>query len=453
MSLKKNQTRTKPSISPLSVVFFTIVTIFPIIWISLYALPVSTTYSYSVSVNQVRKTFNAAKQCSKSFQKTPENLNILKHCARSSGKALRPYDGYGRPIDFQSFATSEFIARSFASDGVQYSLGKSPDIALASWRNGFAEGVATDYQVLGKQILYPAIVLEGSRSKNGQWIARLVVSSNKIDRHLVIINRLDPNRFFLAPHNMVEEFLWLPDSNRLVFSATGSKYYNDGIYLWDLRKSGVVENLLDANTSGIKSDSSNQRYWISLKGIQQNSNLLTLLAHVRLQSDVALSPDVFFKSEHVFPIDLKTSRSRDLPIRKRNVTWDMGRFGSKSFGIDWQNQGSEIQRRWLRLPLNGTPGSVLEEWQKFANQFASSPLFSYSLWYLTILYQNSLDYVSEKEAEILRAYCLEVVAAMASYSPAPSYVKAIGKYYYLSMKQGKGDRAINLLKPGVDQGE
>ncbi|WP_457835994.1 hypothetical protein, partial [Staphylococcus aureus] len=73
--------------------------------------------------------------------------------------------------------------------------------------------------------------------------------------------------FMVAPHDAVEEFLWLPAGDRIVFTATGSNRYRDGLYLWDLRTDSVI-NLLDTvHMQGqVAPAKTTASYWLALGG-------------------------------------------------------------------------------------------------------------------------------------------------------------------------------------------
>jgi hypothetical protein len=144
------------------------------------------------------------------------------------------FDGYGHTIEYLRLSEENFLLRSFGQDGRQNILFRKADPGIHSLGQ-IPEGSLV-YKPKGEESrwrIYPFPLLEGSFSPNGDWYAQVFADPITAQRKLLVRHSEKPI-YLIARHDFVEEFLWLPNSHSLVFTASMSGSYGSGLYVWDL---------------------------------------------------------------------------------------------------------------------------------------------------------------------------------------------------------------------------
>src|SRR5690606_25626704 len=88
---------------------------------------------------------------------------------------------------------------------------------------------------------YPTPLILSTQSPNLKWNAQIFVDQFTIKRQLLVRSRTREDLFMIAPHDLVEEFLWLPEIDQVIYTGSASNRYKDGVYLWDLNSNDVTD--------------------------------------------------------------------------------------------------------------------------------------------------------------------------------------------------------------------
>jgi hypothetical protein len=372
--------------------------------------------------------------------KTPTDGAELRAWSRAEGRRTASYDGWGQRISYLRLDDRHYLLRSFGADGVQNTVGTETDMGFVHWGESAANGLSYRMTPSLDPDLYPAALLAGADAPNGgAWHARVFVDPVNQVRQLVVRHRTKEGVFLVARHDAVEEFLWLPDGERLVFSATGSTRHRDGLFLWDLRDDSVV-NLFDLvpDSVPISPAARGHGLFLALAGVAESGP--TVAAWMAPRHDGSLDPRTFFTPEKLvaFKVPAKGGQALQFtPTVFSPTVQPLDRTYSTSGRI--VGKGTSSQRTWLSLPLSGDVEQVLLAWHRHSERAARSPLFPYGLWVLASLYGDSYALMLDKgskDADVLRTFGTEIARALVNYPLAPSYLKGLGLFAYESLMDG-----------------
>src|SRR5690606_20986824 len=197
--------------------------------------------------------------------------------------------------------------------------------------------------------MYPAALLAGAEAPGRKWRAEVFLDTDTGQRTLFVFGRATPSKVMIAPHDRIEEFLWLPDGLRIIFTATGSSRYGDGIYLWNLIDDSV-ENLAqtllqEALPTPTRSE---LQLWLSIAGINVNGPTAYIYAAPRVPGG-SLDPADFFNKSRLTAIRLPEGKKKArLVPSERLSSLDLPPF-LKPLDLTAQVDMSamnEIQRQW-----------------------------------------------------------------------------------------------------------
>lgn len=393
------------------------------------------------NIDLLNKTLIAFKE---KYDGIPQDLSELRAFAVSSGRRFNPYDAYGQKLEYLKLDQKHYMLRSFGADGIQNTESRSSDIGIASWGGSPKEGLYYEYLSALDPEPYPVALLEGQLSPDRTFMAKLFVDADNLTRHLVV-KKMTPNGIFMvSDHKFVEEFLWLPSGRHIIYSATGSTRYRDGIYLWDLktdRTANLTELILQGSAIEVKGV--DNRLWINLVGIHKKES--TVFAFIMRRHDGPLEPDQFYSKSNLFgfqvsdlsPIKIKLMNRNtfegvvSVPLHKRTLDTRLHVSGTATAGI---------QKLWTQLPVSGELEKVVSKWQAFSNKAVNSAIFPYTLWYLTGLYSEGFSILQthdNQDADVIRAFGTELSGLLMKYDPAPTYLRSFGAWAYDSLMHGK----------------
>lgn len=376
-------------------------------------------------------------------KETPESLAFLRSFARDEGLTFEPYDAYGNRLEYLRLDPKHFLVRSFGADESQNRVGGPLDIGRILGGT-FPLEATLKYPVDGLQDpgLYPAILLAGADSSDGTWHARLYIDRGLKKKHLVVREKKANGPFLIAPHQGIEEFLWVPGRRQIVYTITASSSTRDGVYLWDLTLDRTEHLMVDgqppiANAPGALP----QKLWLTLAGVSPHGP--TVVGFAQSRHDGPLDARNFFKPSHLFaiPIPATSDLDRD-PMRgkgesKPRSLSSLGGWTSVDAFVRRSNlsrtsvsgtPGLTIQKQFRSLPLHGELESILHAWNHFTERSVNYPMFPYALWVLTGLYAQGWDQLrphSAEEADILRSFGTEIANALLNDPLAPSYLRSI----------------------------
>jgi hypothetical protein len=422
-----------------------------VVWVLLPVAWIGLTPPFNPPYQPIKRTRTALRQDSavlheflSKYKKTPADLSSLRSFASMHHLTFAAYDCFGQRFDYQRLDNKRYLLRSFGEDQVQNSANSPTDMGVIHWGERPTAQLLFEPSEVAHAGLYPAALLPGADSPNLSWLARVFVDPVNRARHLVVRHLSRSGLFMVAPHDEVEEFLWLPSGDQIVFTATSSVRYRDGLFLWDLRTDQVV-NLLDRvkQVAPLGPAGGADRLWLSLAGLGRRGP--TVLTYVHPRHDGMLAPHDFFSPAHLVAIALPGEQAR----RARLASSDEYPAGSKAPNLSQRldlrtnltgGGGLGIQRRWLQQQFVGPVEPVLLAAQSWSMKAVSTPLFPYSLWILAGLYSESVAATDGAEVatrESLRAYGAEISRALLNYALAPSYLKALALYAYETLMDGK----------------
>ena len=415
--------------------------IVPALWVCL-SLPSLTPWRPIQRTRQVLKDDVAALHAFLAkYEKNPSDLSILRSFARGNKLPFSAYDAYGERMDYLRFDNQHFLLRSFGDDQIQNSLTSSIDLGIINWGERPNIALTYSYPELPQPGFYPAALLAGADSPDHHWLARVYSDAERGHQHLVVRHLLKDGLFMVAPHDAVEEYLWLPTGDRLIFTATGSSRYRDGIYLWDLRTDTTIDVLDVIHTRQLSALTHvPNKLWVSLAGVSKRGPLVYF--YMRPRHYGSLSPLQFFRYSSMIAVAVPDGeKPRLATVDEFPASVDAASL-THPLQINWQiqGQGTHVQREWLQLPTTSDVEHLLLAWHEFSDKAAGSPLYPYSLWLLATFYGESfaaMQTSSGHEHDALRSYGTEVARALLNYAAAPTYLKGLSLYAYEELMDGK----------------
>lgn len=347
------------------------------------------------------------------------------------------YDQSGERLDYHPLTDRDWLLRAFGPDGMENTLLSAPDYYVSSFSDKPLHGVM--YTWPGKPHFFPAPVLSGSYSPDRKKFAR-IYQHDYLEQSLLLVRLADSDSFSLISfHDRVEEFLWLPDSGSIVFTAVGSERYRDGIYLWNLRTNTTNQLLSKGDLSFWQNDASREQQWfLSLAGISDEGLLYSFVAP---RNESSLSLDGYFSGTwfRIFNLDRNGEE-----LKNRGMGYIISP-DEMSFGlIEAVNcfDGLGLQQEWCDLPLKGGFDEVLEKWQLFSQEVSNTPVFSYSMWVLSMIYHDAYalwnqlspaekrKLSQEKVDEVLASYGAEIAQTLGEQPLTPHWIKAMAVYFW-----------------------
>ncbi|MBF0442303.1 MAG: hypothetical protein HQK54_10385, partial [Oligoflexales bacterium] len=297
-------------------------------------------------------------------------------------------------------------------------------------------------------------LLMGSKSPVSNYYARLFIDTGKQTRYLTVRNLDSKSHIIFAMHPGIEEFFWLPSGNEIIFTATGSSRYDDGIYLWDIFTNQTRNLISDLDEKySLTSSQAENRYFLSLSSIKKSGR--ELYVFIRHDNGGPLDPLQFYSEKSFFkiilPEKINEKISYEYPVKGAEKSIFELRL-KPSDDIKLPFKGTNAQIAWSELPTSGELQGILEQWQNFSMNYSKSPMFPYSLFWLSSIYGEvySLLYHNRKnDALTLKAYGTELAMALSKLTNAPSYQRAMGQFIYnkLQSNQDLNYRIIKFSAP------
>lgn len=407
------------------------------------------------SVNKVVHAFIAA------YGKPPADLNMLRAYALAERRTFDAYDAHGQRFDYLRLDGRHYLLRSFGADGEQNARETQPDTGIVRWGRRAKKDLVYAYPTAAPTGFYPAPLAAVSESPGGEWLARIYGDPDTGRRALLVRSKTKPGLFMAARHDRVEEVLWLPNGQGLVFSATGSSRHRDGLFLWDLRDDSLT-NLFDAasHSMPISPASRGNRLWVTLSGVLPGNpphsasprgdpgTSPTVFAYAAPRHDGPLDPAQFFTREQLFAIAIETKGKAAVPRFLDPSEVDLGEYQSpiarpykpNAHLGPYASAGLPTQAKWLSLQTTGDMEQVLLKWHEYSEKEASSPLFPYCLWILSALYGESyaqLAVAGSNDADVLRTFGTEIARALIENELAPTYLKSLALFTYEALMEGE----------------
>lgn len=406
----------------------------PLIWFLLTPKPENNWNAHKETERTLARTKRTIEGYRRKHGHLPEDIADIRLLARTTDRKYSPYDGYGRRLHYLPLSREHYVVRSYGKDGNDNTFHSAEDPTLSSLpRLPLLPPQYREPETQGAMRLYPAILLMGSKSPKNNLVAQLLVDYNGKKRQLLVRDLKKPRFHMIANHAGVEEFFWLPSGYEIVFTATNADRYQDGIFIWNVL-TNEMRNLMNEfqQIFNIAKGRDAPEYYLSLSSLNKSGSSFYLF--VAQKTGPELDPERFYSSEFFYKVSIPKKSSAA-------VTFEWMHGKTKANATPFQTVprtiqdiftpfvGNEAQVQWSRLPTSGSIQYVIEKWQDFSVANAKSPVFPYSLWWLSSIYSDAykvLEKKSKREANTLRAYGAELARALNRLSMAPSYLQAMG---------------------------
>lgn len=403
-----------------------------IVWISLGEFARNSNFLRVNTESVIRANDHLIQSYVRKYGEAPPSLNELRFYSRMRGSRYESFDAWGGRFEYLRLGKINYTLRSFGADGIQNRLNSDPDPGVFRWGQMVSQGLQYDGE-RGLQQARPSVLLfAGADDEKRQWHAKLFLDNASGARRLLVRSRKILNLYMLAPHDGIEEFLWLSGTrDRIVFTASGSSRYADGIWIWDL---GTDQswNLLqfDERSRDLSPANKSRGLYVALSRAEGGDRPV-IAAFVASSAGGPLDAEWFFHPRNLHLFKLRDDENFD------HVNPNAEAEHAKSlFDYTWMDQltvksggeGAALQRAWLKLPRTGNWEKAMSRWQDYAATHSQSPLAAYAIWSLAMFYRDAALEASgrPKEAEILRGYSFELAGALTKMSAAPGWMRAIG---------------------------
>jgi hypothetical protein len=354
---------------------------------------------------------------------SPRSSAELKAYLRSEAYEYNWHDRHGNPAEYIRIGGEYYVlqrltgSRGSDFEYVPQVVYRLPGIHSYEMKQEYGESL------LG---IYPFALLIGANSPDGQHHARVLLDPDSARRYLVVTDVARFDRAWIAPHDFVEEFMWLP-GGAIAYTATSSARYDDGAFLWDFQS--------NRNTN-LRQQAQRQGPGITQEG--QKGRVLSLIGASEAELFVVDLPDSheFASSKEFFaPSNITVFNFKKSPIEQRNLaaaSTDAPLIQvDRIFGqLKWSDDPKYLQTehgRLLRLGLDAPLESKLNKWQSYCQDQKNSVTYPYCLWMLESMYVELAKDLKDQsqQAEIAAAYALEISRALADNPVAPKYIRTL----------------------------
>ena len=367
----------------------------------------------------------------RAWGEAPESLNELRLFARQTSSRYGAFDAWGERIEYLRLGKVNYTIRSFGADGVQNKPGHEVDPGVFRWGPMEEHGLRYNPEAGAMQPRPSVVLFAGSDDAGDKWHAKLFADPTSGVKRLLVRRRGERNFFLLAPHDGVEEFLWVPGQDKIVFTASQSARYADGVYLWDLNADESLNLLtVDAGAAALDPGNKQQGFYVAMSSMRDSSPPSVSVFAVPAR-ELLLDPARFFHPSnlHVYTLgDRITHLGPDTEAAKKSTLYDLSFLGTAT--ISPGGEGTALQKAWLRLPMGGDWEKAVLAWQDFASHHGKTQLAPYAVWGLTMFYGDAAKRagLGSKDGQIFMSYSVELGRALSNMVAAPGYVRAIGTW-------------------------
>jgi hypothetical protein len=361
----------------------------------------------------------------------PDSLNDLRLFARQNSDRYSSFDIWGERLEYLRLGDGLYTIRSFGADGIQNRPGTPVNPGVAHLGPMVEKGLTYNPRE-GVAHPRPAVVLyAGADDSAGKWHAQIYFDPRSGAKRLLVRSHANGDLFMVAPHDGVEEFLWFPDEERIVFSASHSDRYEDGLFVWDL-KSDESYNLFSLGTEESDGPTGNRQTTRHVALAYVTATTPVEVGVFTAPSTILrLDPKAFFnrKNLHVFVMDKKIKHIKPAENAAQSSTLHDKEFLG-SLTLAEGGGGNSLQKAWLALPMGGDWEKSMLAWQEFATQHGKTQLGPYAVLGLAMFYAEAAKVagVSSKDGKIFSSFSVELGNSLSTMVAAPSYVRAIGAW-------------------------
>lgn len=406
-------------------------TVFLIVWISVTHFKLMINDPDQMTTSLIKSNEKVIRNYVRAWGETPSSINDIRLYARQTGALFSNYDVWGERLEYLRLGKVNYTLRSFGADGLQNRPGSALDPGVFHWGLMADKGLRYDEEN-GPMHARPSVVLfAGADDSQGLWHARLFVDPVSGSRRLLVRSRQKKNLYMLAPHDSVEEFLWVPDQQKIVFTGSQSARYADGLYLWDLAKD-EANNLFMLSDDMAELDPGNKQknFYVALSAVRKE-NPPSVAVFAQSSDSILLDPRSFFHPSkmHVFTLGERVSHVQpDKNSDNQKTLFSMEFLGFAT--VRPGGTGNTLQTAWMKLPMGGDWDKAVMVWQDFAAAHGKSMLAPYAVWGISMFYNEAAKVAGERSrnGQIFASYSVELGNALSQMAVAPGYTRAIGAW-------------------------
>jgi hypothetical protein len=393
-----------------------IIAVIAILWgLFTFVVPSFVNNPKDVTVTNIEKLEECLNLFETEYIDIPEDPSELKAFCSIKYMWISFKDGYHSDFEYINLDGKDWILRSFSEEKKENTLVSEKNFVKTSLQSS---SFAIEQPDFTKILNYPFVMVEGAFSNDKKFSAHLFV--NKEKKTLVVRNSFDNNFFMIADHDHVDEFMWLPDNEHIVFSATKSLRYADGIYLWNL-KTNNFENILYISQK-FSHLVHKKKWYLSLIGY--NPKNYSLWFYVKENNKQILDAQELFSNESINFIVL-TGKQKGVYSSDLNLDEVSPPNYSTSF-FDRKNcpSNNKIQKQWCSLPLQGSANKALIVWEKFIDKYPNKSLSLYAMWFLLSLYMDIMaELPDSSQLKVkMKSSALKYIIKAKSYTTLPSWM-------------------------------
>ncbi|MBC7661498.1 MAG: hypothetical protein H7249_17515 [Chitinophagaceae bacterium] len=403
--------------------------ILPLLWIVLTAFTAWSGHPWSSNHATLNRTGDWVTRFQKAQGRLPETLAEVRTYAYSHGQRPDLHDSYGHALFYQPLTEEAFVLKSFGRDAMENTV-------LISRDESYGKGIAYPAsslrgETMNESVLnfYQSSFLEGVESSRGSLVASLKSRFRGGSKRLLIQSHDDPEFFMISTHDAVEEFLWLPGGFEIIFTASGSKRYDDGLYYWNLTDNHIVNLLPKVREKFFPRLSAETKITVSLSHVSDAPNFIYFFA-MPFQNE--LDPKEFYRYHNFYAFNPRS----DFAVSRVTADEDYAIFDypinhDALIDHDTMLAATSSQKDWIALTLSGDKQKLLETWQAYCTNHSDSPALPYSLWWLASLYNDTyreLHNSQPQKARIIRNYGLEIIEALSALPSTPLYLRGFSEH-------------------------
>ena len=383
-----------------------------------------------------KKTITAFEQ---EYGSVPTNLSMLRSFAKLRNKSFAPYDTNGQRLDYVRFDKRHYLLRSFGQDGEQ-DHGKSLDDHVVGRVQGIPEKPYSHIKKDKNIETYDSALLLGSKSPDGKWYAQLYIDKLSGAKRLAV-RKIGNNKFYLIVyHDGVEEFRWIPGSPYIIFTATSSGRYQDGLFLWDLTNDKVVDVMkiskvfsknIETLFKGI------DKLHLSLVKLDENQRKLYFLIYPNHEE--ALSPFQWVGMSSIFTLDIDSVLKEPIrPVIEEYQTKETYSILSSFWkSKEYSEDGLLTQKSYTKVRKQNLK-QRLKSWNAFVEKHYHTPVSSYAIWRWVLDHMKALtvdDFKSDRVQIMKNLKDLSVL--LIKDRTAPSYLRFLSLYIHDQAQKGQ----------------
>ena len=409
---------------------YLILIIMSFLWTSLAYLPLGSDASRARDTNvQLENTKHHILEFESKYGRFPQDMGELRAYIKSIDGSYVPYDSWGSRLKYLLVSKQWFYLKSFGADLMENQIASEPDLNIDNIDPLPSEPPSLLTNQGSALHVYPGPVLYGLKSPTNALVAQLSVDQESNAKRLIIRDLADKDFLLSSFHDKVQEYYWTSTGDRLVFTASGSYRYEDGIYIWDLNTNRIINiiELMKRHFAKLKSE----KLYMALSTVDSESR--RIFVFLKPMRDLMLDPSEFYSTKNLYsfrwddteniPIDLESYQTASATVFDKSLT--------PTTMLESEFSGSQAQQAWLALPFTGEITGVLEKWQDYCVTYHRSPVFPYALFWLASLYGESVAQLQSKNQEqafVLRNYGIEIAQALDDQITAPEYLRAMALY-------------------------